>query len=207
MGFEGPLLRLAADELIGMTMDAIVDEMVRSPQEVLMPARAHIVHHIPGRVRLRIPKRRDDREFFADVERRLSGCDNITGVSANPTTASVLVRYEGELAPVLLQAAQVGLAELLELTEDLPPVKPVEDALLDTLSQADSRILSISSGAMNGRSAVLVSLLVAGLFQLWRGQLLGPAIPLLWYAAQALGLGAGRRPESAPGRAIAAQPG
>ena len=187
MGFEQPLLRMAADELIGITMDAIAKAVIQVPEEAPMPATAHIVHHVPGRVRLRIPRRRDHHEFFADIERRLSQCPNITSVRANATTGSLLVRYEGELATILGQAAAVGLQELLDFDESLPPVKAIEDALSERLLRVDAQILETTGGTVGGRSAVLVTLLVAALVQLWRGQAFGPALPLIWYAAQALG--------------------
>jgi hypothetical protein len=160
--------------------------MIHVAEEALMPVAAHIVHRVPGRVRMRIPHRRHHHEFFADVEKRLSQCANIASVSANPTTASVLVCFEGELKTVLAQAAAVGLGALLDISDALPPIKPVDEALLERLTETDARIVASTGGAMNGGSAVLVGLLAAALVQLWRGQTFGPAIPLLWYAAQAL---------------------
>jgi hypothetical protein len=187
MGCEQPLLRMVADELIGITVDAIANAVIQIPEEAPMPATAHIVHHVPGRVRVRVPHKRGHHEFFADVERRLSQAPNITGVHANPTTGSLLVRYSGELTTILGQAAAVGLHELLDFDESLPPVKAIEDALSERLLSFDAQILETTGGTIGGRSAVLVTLLIAALVQLWRGQAFGPALPLIWYAAQALG--------------------
>jgi hypothetical protein len=186
MDVERPLIGLAANELLGISVDAIVSAMVRAPKEAPMPVAAHIVHRVPGRVRMRIPHRRDHHEFFADVEKRLSQCAGITNVSTNPSTGSMLVRFEGDLETVLAQAAAAGLAELLDISDSLPPTKPVGEALLERLQQTDARIVTSTGGAMNGGSVVLVGLLAAALLQLWRGQTFGPAVPLLWYAAQAL---------------------
>lgn len=153
-----------------------------------MAVAAHIVHHIPGRVRLRVPHRRDHHGFFAEVHQRLETCPNVTGISTNPATASILVRYKGELAEVLGQAAAVGIHELLEMNDGLPPVPQVVGALLGRLAHADSQITERTSGSLDGRSTVLLVLIAAGIVQLLRGQVLGPAMPLLWYAAQAIGL-------------------
>ena len=186
MGVERPLLGLAANQLLGLSVDAVVSAMIQVTKEAPMPVAAHIVHRVPGRVRMRIPHRRDQHEFFADVEKRLSQCANITNVRTNPTTASMLVRFDGALETVLAQAAAAGLAELLDISDDLPPTKAVGEALLERLEQTDARITTSTRGAMDGGSLVLVILLAAAVVQLWRGQTFGPAIPLLFYAAQVL---------------------
>jgi hypothetical protein len=148
---------------------------------------AHIVHHIPGRVRLRVPARRHNQAFFSDTKQRLEQCEAISSVTVNPATASVLVRYSGELTDLLAQVASTGLEDLLEISDELPPVPAVSDQLLVKLNRMDSRIASGTGGGLDGRSAVLITLLLAGTAQLLRGQVFGPAVPLIWYAAQAIG--------------------
>lgn len=152
-----------------------------------MASKAHVVHHIPGRVRLRIPAKRRDHTYFADVKAKLESVPSIHGVEVNPASASVLVRYAGPLTSLLVEAAAAGLYELAEVSDELPPVPPVADKLVDRLLDLDQQIAQSSGGSLNGRSVVLIALLLAAGMQLYRGQFLGPAVPLLWYAANALG--------------------
>lgn len=155
--------------------------------EAAMTNTAYVVHHIPGRIRLRVPSRRDDLEFFRNVEHRLQACPGVSRMYSNPETASILVYYEGELPELLLHATDAGLAKLIQVEVGLPPLKPVSERLLDLLGNLGRGISHQSNGAIDGKSAVVGSLLIAGVVQLARGQILGPAVPLLWYAAQALG--------------------
>ena len=117
-------------------------------------------------------------------------------MSVNPTSGSVLIRYHGQIEQVLAQAATIGLVELLEVTTDLPFLEPIAEQLISRLGDMDQTISKRTQGALDGRSALLAGLLVAAIVQAFRGSLLGPAIPLLWSATQAMGSGLpARRPQ------------
>lgn len=148
---------------------------------------AHIVHHIPGRVRLRVPAQRHNHAFFHDAKQQLEQFDIVSDVAVNPTSASVLVRYTGEISDLLVQIAAAGLGDMLEISDELPPVMAVADHLLARLDRVDRRIVNGTGGTLDGRAAVLIALVIAGTAQLLRGQIFGPAMPLIWYAAQAAG--------------------
>ena len=169
-----------------------------------MPSKAHVVHHIPGRVRLRIPAKRRDRAYFEQVKARLEQIHLISAVEVNPASASVLVRYAGPLANLLVEAAGAGLHELAEISDDLPPVPPVTDTVIERLIDLDKQIIESSGASLNGRAMLLLGLVAAAGVQLYRGQLLGPAVPLLWYAASALGGVLPHRTE--PSKALAPVP-
>jgi hypothetical protein len=53
-----------------------------------------IMHAVPGRLRLKIAKVRYDTDFAREVRTRLSPLAGIRSVETNPTTGSVLVRYD-----------------------------------------------------------------------------------------------------------------
>jgi hypothetical protein len=53
-----------------------------------------VVHAIPGRIRLRIARIRNDPALAADVEGRLARIEGVRQVEANPVTGSVLVVFK-----------------------------------------------------------------------------------------------------------------
>lgn len=151
-----------------------------------MTQKAYIVHHIPGRLRLRVPDRRNDTEFFQEVSTRLSACDSVREVVVNPVTAGILVYYEGDLPTLLMEAMGAGLMELANVKLGLPPLVPVAERLLGRLREVDGRILQATHGTVDGTTITVIGLLLAGSLQVLRGQVLGSAVPLLWYAWQAV---------------------
>jgi hypothetical protein len=170
MGVLEPLARLLADEFVDAVFSAAGRALKCEENHTAMRHPPHIVHHIPGRTRLRIPSRRDDRAFFAEVEDRLQVLPQVIEVSTNATTASVLIRYRGEIEPVLLEATKAGRGDLLELHEGLPPIELVADVLLDRPGRADRWIRAEIGRHLEQRSAALIVLLVSGLIRLIRGR-------------------------------------
>jgi hypothetical protein len=176
------LVRYAGAELV----ETVLSSAAKRLMEHSMTHKAHVVHHIPGRVRLRVPAKRRHHAFFHDVKQRLEGCDAVSSVAVNPASGSVLIRYEGSIEELLAQAAVAGLLEFLEVTEELPLLEPIADQLVESLGHVDRHITRSTGGALDGRSALLIAFVAAAVWQSLRGQLFGPAVPLLWYAAQAL---------------------
>jgi hypothetical protein len=154
-----------------------------NPLEGTMIHKAHVVHHIPGRLRMRIPNRKHDHAFFGDVKDRLN---SVPGVRADATaqTGSILVHYEGSFAEMLLQIAETGLANLLEVEMGEPPLLPMAMQLAQQARSVDGRLKAISGGTLDAQTVILLSLIFATGVQLVRGQIFGPAVPLLWYAAE-----------------------
>lgn len=158
-----------------------------------MAHKAHVVHHSTGRVRLRMQHKRHDAEFFRAVQERLSSIDGVQHVEVNPATGSILVRYSGEISRLIGQAMAHGLQEFAEVEFGSPPLGSISDRLKGRMGDVSALIARATGGTVDGGSAVVIALLVAGTLQFVRGQVLGPAVPLLWYAAQAV---SGMLPES-----------
>lgn len=169
-------------------VDLLVSIVTYSAERVecQMPPKAVIVHHAKGRVRLRVPQKRYDEEFFQEVSRRLVGCDIVKGVHINPTAASVLVLYDGDVPTLLHQALAVGVSDLVDIQFPSAP-QPLTQQLAKRLQNVDRAIAQRTYGGVNG-GAVVVSLLIAAAgVELVRGRVFG-AIPMLWYAGQAVGM-------------------
>src|SRR5437660_7157158 len=57
-----------------------------------LPA-ARITHFTPRRLRIKVPEKRRDRDFFDTVAERLATWESIERVETNPLTASVLIHF------------------------------------------------------------------------------------------------------------------
>jgi hypothetical protein len=79
--------------------------------------KAELVHHVPGRVRLRVAEAKDSVVRMAALERRLAELAPVNDVAGNPVTASLVIRYDasreshlreslGELFPGLERAGR-----------------------------------------------------------------------------------------------------
>jgi hypothetical protein len=81
--------------------------------------KGYISHRTPHRVRLRIPSKRRDRAFFADLQRHLSDNPEIEHVDVNPATGSALIHTFGNSARLIETTRRSGLIDLVEsLTEE-----------------------------------------------------------------------------------------
>ncbi len=88
-----------------------------------------VVHHIPGRIRLSIPKIREDKNYAQKLQLMLEQDVRITGVRIKPTIGSVVVTYmpealgglrEGELATIFSEL--IGLIDSAAALETSSPL-------------------------------------------------------------------------------------
>jgi hypothetical protein len=61
---------------------------------------AHVVHCVPGRLRIKIPAARNQIEFFANLQRQLLGAEGVSSVTVNPTAASLVIMHERGVDPL-----------------------------------------------------------------------------------------------------------
>ena len=61
-----------------------------------MGSSAHIVHHIPGRLRLKVPGAKGNSVFMDQVRAALTSVEGVSEIEVNPVTGSVLVHYDPE---------------------------------------------------------------------------------------------------------------
>lgn len=67
------------------------------------------VHNLPRRTRLKVPQRRGDAVFFADLRRRLAACSGVDSVSASPDAASIVVHHSPEFQWSTVRLEALGL--------------------------------------------------------------------------------------------------
>jgi Heavy metal associated domain 2 len=59
-----------------------------------MKQRAYIAHHIPGRIRIRIPYAKGDRALLEQIRQSIAPRPGVRNVKVNQTTGSVLIHFE-----------------------------------------------------------------------------------------------------------------
>jgi hypothetical protein len=153
-----------------------------------LPA-ARISHFTTRRLRIRVPEKRRDAEFFSTVAERLASWDAVERVETNPLTASILV-YFTDAHRLLAEAAAKN--DLLDI--DFDAIEPraaepvVTRAAIRSFETADGALRRWTENQVDMRSVLFLLLFVGGLYQLLRGRLGMPAPGLLWYAGDLIGL-------------------
>ncbi len=149
---------------------------------------AHVVHRASGRLRLRVPERRGDREWLAAAADRVSEMTGIAAVEIGPETGSLLVHHAIECDP---EPALRGLSLWRVEAPARADSRPVE-RLMAVVSALDGELRELASERIDLRTILLLSLLGLAAIQIWRGQFMAPAASLLWYAIESVNRG--RRP-------------
>jgi hypothetical protein len=171
-----------------------------------LPA-ARVSHFTARRLRIKIPGKRRDAEFFAVVADSLGGWDSIDRVETNPLTASILI-YFSDPQRLLLEAMTKN--DLFEIDFDAALTEPsdfrVARTAVRSFDSADHGLRRWTRNQLDMRSTLFLMLLGGGVYQLLRGRLSTPAPTLLWYAGDVLGLWSDRparvaaRAPSGPGQ-------
>lgn len=142
---------------------------------------AYIAHQVRNRVRLKIPEMRHDLDYFSALVEKLGALAGVLEVTANPATGSVIIVHPAvsftELEPLLEHAGLFTLAPAPEHPQEnvVAPVLKSFNRINETLSEG-------SAGNFNLQSFAFVGLVALAAHQAYRGNILAPAISLLWNA-------------------------
>jgi hypothetical protein len=145
-----------------------------------MPPLARIIHQTRSRVRLRIGEKRKDPEYFEQVGNQLGSVSGISELRTNSNTGCILLLHpEQTWAELEPQLQQLGLFEITEAAE---PEKPALEPLLEGFSRINQALTAGSSGRVDLRTLTYIGMMALTINQIMRGQVLGPALPMLWNA-------------------------
>lgn len=153
---------------------------------------AFIKHQLPGRVRLKIPQKRGDFQYFDYIAERFSDCLGITQLQLNPPAASLLICHETDMAfQKIAEFAEANeIFSLIDMPSDYEaitiPKLPVATITSSGLNIIDNSLLNFSQGRLDGRSLLFLALIGMAAHQMTRGNIMAPAATLLWYALQVL---------------------
>jgi hypothetical protein len=152
---------------------------------------AFIKHQLPGRVRLKIPQKRGDVNYFNRLEELFSDFLGINELKLNPSTASILISHENAVPfqDIAEFAKTKNLFNLVEEAEDHDETVPnlyIKALALAGFDRFDKALLDYSKGRLDARSFVFLSLIGLAIHQAARGNVLAPASTFLVYAFQLL---------------------
>jgi len=87
-----------------------------------MAVDAYVHHHLPGRLRLRVPAAKDEEDELRKISSAISRTPGINQVDYNPITGSILIQYSPELYKNLrtLESGLSALAEPIALNNAHP---------------------------------------------------------------------------------------
>lgn len=149
----------------------------------MIPA-AYVVHEIRGRVRLRIREKCKDPMYFEELRRQLTSLPGVDEVRINCNTGTVLLLHTDQsLERLSDRLIPLGLFEIHTVPE---PAKPALAQLSSGIAMVDAAIQDSSGGRVDLRALAYIAMMGFTLHQIVRGQLLGPAIPMMWQALSLL---------------------
>lgn len=161
----------------------------RTPERSL--PEAVLSHQTTGRVRLKIAPEAGRADFFQRAREIVETVEGVERVAANPLTGSLLLLGAGlDLARVVERAEQEGLFTLART----PPARSgrrqgVGRRVLGPLRQFKITIQGRTPESETLSMLIVLALLGAGAYQIWRGHAqLPPWHAAVWYALGLLAL-------------------
>ncbi|MGD8311664.1 MAG: hypothetical protein PVJ66_03640 [Gammaproteobacteria bacterium] len=142
--------------------------------------RAYIVHQTRCRVRLRVRDRRKDPAYFEQVRDKLDPLSGIMETRINSTTGCILLLHPQ--IPWSELAARLRQLDLFTIMESPEPVRPAIEPLAAGISTLDRLIADESAGVLDLKTLAYIGLMVFTVRQIMLGNVLGPAVPMLWNA-------------------------
>ena len=149
----------------------------------MLPA-AHVQHRIPGRTRIRVETRRGDAAYFREVQQQLAACPGIHRLETNPTTGSLLVLHNADLEGIGDFAEEQGLFRLATLYP--PTTVPVMYWVSESLKELDRGLKVLSGESIDLTGLIFLVLVGLAIHQALQGNLMAPAVTLVWYALATL---------------------
>jgi hypothetical protein len=132
---------------------------------------AHIEHQLPGRVRLRVPSKRGDVSYFERAVKELSRHPAVRELVASPLTGCITLLHSEPLQAIVDAAAELILFETGE---------PKLGIIAGEMKRANR--LSGDAGFASGIAAGLFGL---GVYQAFRGEVVGNAVGSFWLSFSA----------------------
>lgn len=145
----------------------------------MMP-NAHIVHQARGRIRLQVREKCKDPAYFDAIREQLEGLAGIDEVRTNCTTGSIILLHSLENNRELLKRLpQLALFEITDCQQhDASAFTPLRSGL----TGIEQLLRNGTAGSVDLKTVAFIGVMGLTLHQIMRGQVLGPALPMLWNA-------------------------
>ena len=157
----------------------------KSAEAAVLP-KALLCHRTVGRFRIRVPEKRKDEAYLAQVKKTLEQHHDVHEVHTTPLTGSVLVIHSGDHDALLAHAEDAGLFQSIKEHRDSPNIVQ----WLDRLDKFDSEFLFARMEQNPQRAAI--GLFMLAMMQVARGSLV-PSAPSLLAEAMRLLRAAGEK--------------
>ncbi len=142
--------------------------------------KAIIAHQSKARLRLRVPERRHQHHFFAQCCDKIEKWSMVQQVEATPSTASILIKYQGDETSFLRQINSLELDIISPESKQLVTTNaPAWSVITDMFESFNSNIRSSTNSKFDLPSFLFIALLIYGLVQFIRR----PAVILGWETA------------------------
>jgi len=144
------------------------------------PLPVRLRHRMPGRTRISMPTPLPTTQQLETLADRLAGLPGVDAVDIRLQTGSIVIQHDPKGDPVAA-ARDEGLLEILPevLTEPFNPSVQIAKSVwkLDDYLRRETR------GRLDARELAFSGFVLAALFQLARGRVLGPSTALFGQAA------------------------
>jgi hypothetical protein len=150
---------------------------------------AFICHVSTGRVRVRIPSKKNDRDYFSRLTEYLSPLPGVQKVEANPLTGSILVLHNIDLKSVDDLKPVADYSEMSGLFKIIVPetsVRPLAHDVAASFAALNETVKAATSGTLDIPTLAFVGLVGVSIVQMSEGVVAVPAITALWYASTIL---------------------
>jgi Heavy metal associated domain 2 len=137
---------------------------------------AFVSHKTGSRLRLKIPSRKKDHAFFASLAEKFSAVEGINAVETSPLTAGVLLTHSSDpdqVVDMVMAAGGLRPGRYAGTRTNL------HRRVAETFDGIDLALREATENELDTGGAAFLTLLGAGIYQIWRGNI--AAIP--WYTA------------------------
>jgi hypothetical protein len=145
-----------------------------------------VVHALPGRVRLKVPKVKGNQTLARQAEKKLAQVPGIKQVEAKANTGSLLLHYDvealcaeasmgilaetlGELFPEIEVVSLIAGLACLEKSPGADPGVPLAEGITGSFRALNTRVSQLTGG-LDLKILVPLALILLGLRGLWQSE-------------------------------------
>ncbi len=140
---------------------------------------AYISSRTADRLRIKVPAKKRDRDYFETVVKHFTGQEGIDGVSVQPLTGSILISHHSDDVVILNQAEQGGLFQVVPDATSQKPGLVIHGAVTGSFLDLDGQVKGLTGGVTDIGGLAFLALVGVGVYQISRGNFAAPA----WYTA------------------------
>jgi hypothetical protein len=150
---------------------------------------AFVTHASQGRVRVKIPEKKKDRDYFSQLKNYLVPLPGVVKVETNSLTGSVLVLHSldfNTLDDLRTMSQYSEMMGLFKLAEPGAASVSLAQGLAGAVAGVNQGVKGVTGGFVDLPTLGIAGLLGVGIWQISRGEVAVPALTALWYASSIL---------------------